>query len=306
MYDIDELFAFKKTRYFDGYVLIYYKQKDNEKITALEIPSEYCGEPVCAIADNAFRSSDYIVTVFIPDSVVRIGKYAFAWCDVLKYVRLPNKLKEIRDCTFSGCPELEYIDIPKSVQSIKWSAFDHCEKLKKVRLPKDLVNIEGDAFSDCKSLESIVIPPKIKRLGWHSLAWCTDLKNVELENPKTVIPFETFIGCEKLPAETFIESVPPIKTFEDASRFIRRRDVLELLIEKDWRINGNAVLSYIVYENRADMLPPAEKAGWLEDRDYVRRLSEFASEYKNTECAMWLLDYIDRRFGFDWVNEYEL
>lgn len=310
MYDIDELFAFKKTRYFDGYVLIYYKQKDNEKITALEIPSEYRGEPVCAIADNAFRSSDYIVTVFIPDSVIRIGQWAFDSCENLKYVRLPNTIKMISDCMLSWCSELENIDIPPSVRSIGHSAFWCCEKLKKVKLPKGLEKIDGNVFCNCESLESIVIPPKVKRLGWQSFASCRALKNVELTNPETVISYETFIGCEKLPAEIFIESVPPINTFENARRFIDRYDVLELMIERNWhlkgQLDGSAVLSYIVYENRADMLPSAEKAGWLEDRDYVRRLSEFASNNKNAECAMWLLNYIDRRFGFDMEDEYEL
>lgn len=310
MHDIDELFAFKKTRYFDGYVLIYYKQKDNEDITALEIPSEYCGEPVCAIADNAFRSSDYIVTVFIPDSVIRIGEWAFNFCENLKYIRLPNKIKSIHDCTFDECSEMEYIDIPGSVRLIGSCAFWHCEKLKKVKLPKDLLNIGGSAFSDCKSLESIVIPPKVKRLGWHSFASCTALKNVELMNPETVITYETFIGCEKLPAELFIESVPPINTHENARRFIDRYDVLELMIERNWHqtgwLDGYVALPRIVCDNRADMLPLAEKAGWLENRDYVRKLSEFASTEKNTECAIWLLNYINRRFGFDMENEYEL
>lgn len=311
MYDIDELFAFKKTRYFDGYVLIYYKQKDNEKVTALEIPSEYRGEPVSAIADDAFRSSNYIVTVFIPDSVIRIGKWAFSSCENLKYIRLPNRIKMISDCTFDNCLELENIDIPRSVRSIGHSAFGYCEKLKKVKLPKDLVNIDGRVFSDCRSLESIVIPPKVKRLGWQSFCSCTALKNVELADPEIVIPlFEIFIGCEKLPAELFIESVPPINTSDNARRFIGRYDALELMIERGWHkkgwLEGVVVLPRIVYDNRADMLPLAEKAGWLEDRDYVRRLSEFASSNKNAECAMWLLNYIDRRFGFDIDNEYEL
>lgn len=310
MYDIDELFAFKKTKYFEGYVLIYYKQKDNEDIVSLEIPSEYGGEPVFAVADHAFKCSDHLAAVFVPDSVVYIGKWAFFCCDSLKYIRLPRRLTKIRDSAFDGCAELEYIDIPDSVRSIGFSAFGLCEKLKKADLPKDLKNLDSHSFFGCKSLESMVIPGKIKRLRWNTFTGCTALEKVEFLNPGTVISYETFNGCEKIPAGIFAESVPSINNYENAVRFLKRYDVLEYMIEKGWHLcgmlEGDAVLAYIIYNDRADMLPLAEKAGWLEDRELVTGAADAAAKNKSAECASWLLVYIHRKFGSAGLDDYEI
>ena len=61
--------------------------------SVIEIPSEYEGQPVTAIGDNAFSWSYQILKVKIPDSVRVIGEWAFIGCRSLKSIHLPSGLK---------------------------------------------------------------------------------------------------------------------------------------------------------------------------------------------------------------------
>ena len=76
--------------------------------------------------------------VYIPDTVINIGRSAFTGCISLKKVVLPEGLKFISRNAFSGCTQLEEILIPQTVEEIADWCFSGCTSLKKAYIPKHI------------------------------------------------------------------------------------------------------------------------------------------------------------------------
>lgn len=62
------------------------------------------------------------ISVYIPDSVINIGKYAFQDCESLTSVRIPSSIKSIEAFVFADCQLLANI-------SVDDGAFDGCGHL---------------------------------------------------------------------------------------------------------------------------------------------------------------------------------
>ena len=73
----------------------------------VDIPEEYKGLPVTAIAEDAFYGNSNIERVNIPEGVVSIGNYAFENCSNLERVYIPESMEYISTSAFSGCNSLE-------------------------------------------------------------------------------------------------------------------------------------------------------------------------------------------------------
>jgi hypothetical protein len=87
-----------------------------------------------AIASSAFNndytnySSENLVGILIPNSVVYIGDNAFAMTGLTSVV-LPNGLRSLGQSAFGECTSLVSVDIPDSVIFIHLSAFMGCTSL---------------------------------------------------------------------------------------------------------------------------------------------------------------------------------
>ena len=99
-----------------------------------------------------------LVEVDIPDSVRQIGPRAFEGCESLKKIRLSGSLTEIDENTFFLCENLKSIEIPEGVTQIRDGAFWGCGKLRKVFFPSSLKKIESAAFSNSYDLEKVYLP----------------------------------------------------------------------------------------------------------------------------------------------------
>ena len=87
---------------------------------------------VDSIAPDAFRYSEDILSISIPNSVVSIGEYAFYNCSSLTSVNIPDGITAIGDRTFFGCGQLTSIIIPASVTGIGSYAFANCTGLTSI------------------------------------------------------------------------------------------------------------------------------------------------------------------------------
>lgn len=149
--------------------------------TDVVIPSSLGGNPVTAIADEAFLNLG-ITSVTIPESVTSIGMSAFLG-NLLESVTLPNSLASIGGAAFQDNPLLSSLsigtsdyegpaifDIPmsafnqlnltsltigKSVRSIGSNAFAY-NQITSVTIPDSVVSIEDNLFSN-NPLQTVVI-----------------------------------------------------------------------------------------------------------------------------------------------------
>ena len=94
-----------------------------------------------------------IVEIYIPDSVVFIGRDAFYGCTKLQKVRLPKTLDSIYECTFSDCKQLSSIVVPENVRTIYVCAFRRCTNLESaVFLNPYKMGVDDAAFLNCDNL----------------------------------------------------------------------------------------------------------------------------------------------------------
>ena len=176
-----------------GSNIAYKTLEDNWEMVDVVIPSEYKGLPVTEISVLAFRSSDILRSVTIPESIERIVAGAFFDCNKLESVNIPKSVNYIAGAPFESCnslreiivdPQNEYycsIDgnlfskdkselvcytpgkaqtefiIPEGVSVVHKSAFSHCEFLKSIVLSATVTEFPHDAIMFCNSLQGISI-----------------------------------------------------------------------------------------------------------------------------------------------------
>ena len=95
----------------------------------VDIPADYNGVKISAIGERAFYHRADIVSIAIPEGILRIEADAFYNCINLSRVTLPDTLLEIGDRAFAFCAELSEIRIPMSVDCIRSEAFLGADKL---------------------------------------------------------------------------------------------------------------------------------------------------------------------------------
>lgn len=184
---------------------------------------------------------------------------------------------------------------------------------------KPVVRIGLHAFSYAEHLKSVKFPKSVKEIN-EKLFWrCPNLERVELAG-KPKIALNAFSGCPKLPPETvamglvrstditrpiFKRDIPDIMSPNShGSCDCLRRDVFELLVKNDCfrECNLKRVFYGLIGNNKTELLPIAEQNGMLEDAELVGALINFASGHEKPECAAYLLDLKNRKFGFEDFN----
>ncbi len=187
------------------------------------IPSQINGLPVTYLEEGAFCDDVNLVSVEIPDTVIRIGTAwgeagVFTGCDNLVSVKL-NEGKEaasIGSVAFSGCSKLTDITIPGNYKVIYDSAFNNCSSLEVVIISEGVERIGAGAFAGDEALVSVTIPTTIRALGYEYdedittdpyyinqtgvFSFCSNLKQVNLLKGETnaYIGANTFSECSKL------------------------------------------------------------------------------------------------------------
>ena len=150
-----------------------------------------------------------LVSIVLPESVIRIGDYAFNNCHLLTNVSLNAGLTDIGDEAFKGCP-ITSVTIPANITNWGNSTFADCESLTSVIFTNGLGYIANSTFQNCTSLESIMIPGSVSIIYDYAFCDCTSLLNVTLGYGVRTITTGAFSGCELLESITFPETIVQI------------------------------------------------------------------------------------------------
>lgn len=159
----------------DGFAEI--KPADKNQIgQTVTIPEVIDGHEVTAISDNAFYSCAHLLSVSMPDTITRIGRYSFSSCYSLWDIRLSQNVEEIRESAFSYS-DISYISIPEGVKEIEPNTFFGCDKLEDVFLPDCIVTIGKNAFAN-SSIYSFTIPKDTTDFEISAIEGCSNLEYI--------------------------------------------------------------------------------------------------------------------------------
>ena len=112
---------------------------------------------VTEISRYGFDSDSALVSVDVPESVVKIGDYAFSNCPSLTTINLPNGINSLGDYTFSKCTSLTNVILPAGLTEIEQYVFAHCSSLTSVTISENIASIGINSFRECTSLTEIIV-----------------------------------------------------------------------------------------------------------------------------------------------------
>lgn len=155
------------------------------------------------IGEGAFSTSK-IVSVTIPETVVRIDDYAFAGCHRLESITIPRSMTAIGTGAFADCPALEKADFGNAPGVMSDRLFDGCSGLKEVVMPQRLTAIGENAFRGTVSLTGLSFAGSLRDIG-ASAFYGSGLESADFSkcgNLTSVGDF-AFAGCEALASVKF-------------------------------------------------------------------------------------------------------
>lgn len=191
---------------------------------------------VKVIEARAFYGCDQLynnpqnASIFVPDSVVRIGTDAFKnsglWesvSDGVIYagnwvvgnkgipggsVILEEGTAGISDYAFYQCTDIENITRLAQVDNIGKGAFYGCANLAVINLSQDLAKIEAYTFYGCSSLFDVTFPMGLAEIGDYAFYKCARLSELDFADTEaTSIGNYTFYGCSNLKSLILPESL---------------------------------------------------------------------------------------------------
>lgn len=145
------------------------------------------------IGESAFCVSQYgshegVVSVNLPTTITKIGKFAFSYNYSLTSIIIPTNVEKIEEKAFCGCELLISIELSDRLTYIGANAFMDCKSLISINLPEGLTYIGATAFQNCSILSSITIPTTVTSIGNNAFDGCTNLKTI-VWNAKHCIDF---------------------------------------------------------------------------------------------------------------------
>ncbi len=170
------------------------EELDGVQPTNIVIPANYNEKPVVQVGSSAFREKG-LVSVRIPESVIRINMHAFGNNKVLSVINIPKNIEYIGVGSYEG-NLLRSINIPKTVTFIGVGAFTNnllegddafiygrnndgsinTKYLasygginKHVIIPEGVEIIGNYAFNN-SGLEDVVIPQSLRHIGLDSFS----------------------------------------------------------------------------------------------------------------------------------------
>ena len=112
------------------------------------------------IREKAFRkgrgSGLSINTIYLPETLERIGREAFMSCRLIKELSLPANVVDIEERAFHNCQSLESVTLSPNLHIIGKEAFSSTG-LKSILIPNSVLYIGDKCFDNCWQLSSIKV-----------------------------------------------------------------------------------------------------------------------------------------------------
>lgn len=103
---------------------------------------------------------DEVMGIDVAYGITSIASSAFRDYEFLESVELPGSLMRIDNRAFMNCISLSDITIPEGVTIIGDNAFANCVSLTSVHIPASVSMMSGEPFSECTSLMNVSIDPE--------------------------------------------------------------------------------------------------------------------------------------------------
>lgn len=204
-------------------------------------------EGLTSIPNNCFDYCQWLTSMTIPSSVIKLGDNIFNQCQRLTSLTLtnpnitwgsvnilsgapsndtwagcyitnltlPNDLVALPPMAFKNL-DLVTVNWPASLPTIPDFCFQHCSKLASFTIPSTVTSIGKYAFSECNALTSITIPASVTQIPDNCFNLSETLASVAFEGDITKIGTSAFSGCKALNNITLPASVSEI----DGSAFM--------------------------------------------------------------------------------------
>ncbi len=173
---------------------------------------------ITSVGSEAFRNTNTVEKITLPDTVTEIKSKAFYGCFRVKEIVLGKGLKtigaqafadsnylekvvmhegvtEIGGAAFAGCRELLEINLPTTLETIGYRAFENCKRLKEANLYDSLKSIGYRAFSNCEAIKKIVIPESVELVDQLAFSGCIKLADIEMKAKYLEISTNCFNSC---------------------------------------------------------------------------------------------------------------
>ena len=180
------------------------------KSGTLKIPATYNGEPVVAVAKEAFREKYGLRNLILPDSVRWIDEQAFYHCAELETVTLPVGLREIGKEAFFRCDKLTEVTFPSGLRTIGDYAFSQCSQLRTATFSEGLQTVGERAFEQCGELQAAVFGEGLQTIGDYAFSQCSQLRTATFSEGLQTVGERAFEQCGELQAAVFGEGLQTI------------------------------------------------------------------------------------------------
>ena len=155
---------------------------------------------VTSIAEGAFLGNKFILSVFIPNSVIEIKDTAFAACDKLSLIVFEDnsRLERIGARAFEGVAVME-ITFPASLANIEGDIFWNCSTLQKVTFENNSL-IQNFSFRGCENLTTVVFGEnsQLQKIPEYAFDSCSKLEQIIIPASVTSIEKNAFNNCSLL------------------------------------------------------------------------------------------------------------
>ena len=144
------------------------------------------GSQLDKIGGFAFYSCKSLTKITLPDTLITLGQSAFKDSDKLESIKIPNNITNIPSEAFFACKALTTVTFGTNLIKISANAFNTCDSLESIALPKSLATIEKKAFYTKNAVLTSVTMDESNLNGWYVIeedGTPKSLSNADLGDP---------------------------------------------------------------------------------------------------------------------------